>query len=190
MASCRLPVASETLSIGEKEMKRFTLILVLTIFAASCGGNPKSISPAVASSMQIPGAWTISATEVGSSASVFSVTLVSSQCSVATPVGTFTVQGPSCFIADDNTGQGAISGSGQFIYPPQGVLVGSPTNPVPANTTTPIDLLFVEADQFGDVAVFNGGGTTINGAMTGTWVCNPNSPVCSGLSGTFSGSQN
>jgi hypothetical protein len=100
------------------------------------------------------------------------------------------VQGPACFIADNNTGQGSITGTGQFIYPPQGVLVGSSASAVSAGTSATIDLLFVEANQYGDVAVFDGNGTINNGTMTGTWVCNTNSPNCFGLSGTFSGSQN
>jgi hypothetical protein len=171
-------------------MKRLALIVTLTILSAACGGSPNSGSAANSSGTQLSGAWTITATENGSSGGIFSVTLVASQWSVATPVGTFTVQGSSCFIADDNTGQGAISGSGQFFYPPQGVLVGSSTNPVPPGSTAQIDLLFVEANQVGDIAVFGGNGVISNGTMTGTWACNPSSPICFGLSGTFSGGPN
>lgn len=101
--------------------------------------------------------------------------------------GTFTVEGPACFIADNNTGQGSISGTGSFIYPPAAVLIGVAANPATANA--PIDLLFAEADQFGDAAVFGGTGTVSNRTITGTWACNPNSPVRFGLSGTFSGTQ-
>jgi hypothetical protein len=100
------------------------------------------------------------------------------------------VEGPNCFIADDNTGQGSISGTGQFFYPPQGVLVGSSTNPIPSDSTAAINLLFVEADRYGDVAVFDGNGSVSNGAITGTWACDPGTPVCTGVGGTFSGSQN
>jgi hypothetical protein len=116
--------------------------------------------------------------------------LVSSPCSVVAGDEVFTVQGPTCFIADDNTGQGSISGSGQFLYPPQGVLVGSPSNPIPANTPESINLVFVEADEYGDVSVFNGSGSVDNGTMSGTWACSTYSPVCTGLSGTFSGTRN
>jgi hypothetical protein len=108
---------------------------------------------------------------------------------VSTPVGTFTVQGPSCFIADDNTGQGTISGTGNFFYPPQGLLAGVPYNPTPSNGSATVDLLFVEADQFGDIAVANGIGTVTNGTIAGTWTCNPDTPICTGLSGTFSGTK-
>ncbi len=166
-------------------MRRLALIGMLTIFVTACGSNNSSVD---ASGTEIPGDWTITANIVGLTASVFSVTFVSSQCSVATTVGTFTVQGPSCFIADYNTGQGSISGSGQFTL--MGVLVGSLSNALPANTAAPIDLLFVEADDYGDVSVFNGTGAVANGTMSGTWVCNTDSPVCAGLSGTFSATQN
>jgi hypothetical protein len=170
-------------------MKRCALIVAAAVISVACGGSPKSES---ASSTQIPGAWawTITSNEVGLSANALSVTLVASQCSLSTPVGTFTVEGPICFTADDDTRQGSISGTGQFLYPPQSLLVGSSTNPLPSNTTATIDLLFVEEDQYGDVAVFNGNGSISNGVATGTWACNPSSPACSGLSGTFSGSQN
>jgi hypothetical protein len=116
-------------------MKRFVFVTLLML-TFSCSSSSKS-----GSATQISGAWTITASEVGASSSVFSVTLVSSQCSVSTPVGIFTVQGPACFIADDNTGQGSISGSGQFFYPPQGVLVGSATGTISANASATINLL-------------------------------------------------
>jgi hypothetical protein len=171
-------------------MKGLGLVVILTFVLVACGSGSKSSPSATNINTQLSGSWTITATESGSTDSVFSVNLVSSQCSVSTPVGTFTVQGPSCVIADDNTGQGSISGTGQFIYPPQGVLVGATAGSIAANASAPIDLLFVEANQYGDVAVFNGNGTVTNGSMTGTWVCNVDSPSCSGLNGTFSGNQN
>jgi hypothetical protein len=160
-------------------------LLLVGMLLSSCGSSSSQQSNSN-STTNIQGTWAITATEAGSG-SVFNVTLVSSACSVATPIGTFTVQGPACFIADDNTGQGSISGTGNFIYPPAGVLIGLSSNPAPANTS--IDLLFAEADQFGDAAVFGGTGTVSKGTITGTWSCNPNSPVCFGLSGTFSGTQ-
>jgi hypothetical protein len=163
-------------------------LLIASMLLTGCSSsstNSNSGAQGNAATTNIQGSWTITASEVGGSSSVFNVTLVSSPCSVITPIGTFTVQGPSCFIADDNTGQGSISGTGNFFYPPQGVLIGVSTNPAPSNAS--IDLLFAEADQFGDAAVFGGNGTVSGGKLTGTWSCNPDSPVCTGLSGTFSG---
>jgi hypothetical protein len=163
-------------------MRTLSLIIIFTMFVLACGS---SHSPGT----QIPGAWTITANELTSGGSVFSVTLVSSQCSVVAGDEIFTVQGPTCFIADDNTGQGSISGTG-VLYPPQGVLVGSPGNPIPADTSESINLVFVEADEYGDVSVFNANGSVDNGTMSGTWVCSTYSAVCTGLSGTFSGTRN
>lgn len=170
-------------SIGVKGMRSFVLIGILTMFAVACGSNGTS-------GTQIPGSWTITANELSSVGNVFSVTLVSSQCSVVAGDEVFTVQGPSCFIADDSTGQGSISVSGQLVYPAQGVLVGAPTNPVPADTSESINLVFVEADEYGDLSIFNGNGSVENGTMSGTWVCSTYSPACAGLSGTFSGMRN
>jgi hypothetical protein len=174
-------------TIKEEFMRKLAVVfasLFVGILLSSCGSS--SSGQQSNSTTNIQGNWTITATGTNSS-SVFSVTLVSSPCSVVTPIGTFTVVGPTCFIADDNTGQGSISGTGTFIYPPQGVLIGVPANPASANAS--IDLLFAEADQFGDAAVFGGTGTVSNGTITGTWSCNSASPVCFGLSGTFSGMQ-
>lgn len=170
---------------------RFSTLLPILFMACliGCGSSKSNDNGQNGTATSIHGSWTITTTENGETPGTIQTTLISSTCSVSTPVGAFTVQGPNCFIADDNSGQGSISGSGTFFYPPQGVLVGVPTSPVAADSSVPVDLLFVEADQYGDVAVFNGNGTIINGTMTGTWTCNSASPVCSGLSGTFSGTK-
>jgi len=157
------------------------IIVLLMAVAIGCSSGKSNTS--------IPGSWSIVTTESEGSNNTLQVSLVSSACSVSTPVGTFTVQGPSCFIADDNTGQGTISGTGNFFYPPQGLLAGVPYNPTPSNGSATVDLLFVEADQFGDIAVANGIGTVTNGTIAGTWTCNPDTPICTGLSGTFSGTK-
>jgi hypothetical protein len=169
-----------------KKDMRLLAMLSFALFLPSCGGGSSSTSNSTTTNLI--GSWTITATETGSSStSVFTVTLVSSPCSVSTPIGTFTVQGPSCAIADDNSGQGSITGTGTFFYPPQGVLIGATASPAPNGTS--IDLLFVEADQVGDAAVFGGVGTISNGTLSGNWACSAGSPICSGLTGAFSGTQ-
>jgi hypothetical protein len=60
-------------------------------------------------------------------------------------------------------------------------------NPVPANGT--FNLLFVAGDASGNFVEFTGSGTVSNGVMTGTGSCSPSTPLCQGLSGTFSGNQ-
>lgn len=84
------------------------LILTLLIFAGGC--NSSSSKKAGGTSMQ--GTWTVTGNVSGSQSGsgTYQVALVSSPCKVTTPVGTFSVQGPSCFIANNNSGQGSISG--------------------------------------------------------------------------------
>jgi hypothetical protein len=100
----------------------------------------------------------------------------------------FSVQGPVCFIANNNTGQGSISGSGlpsSSKNTGQGVLIGVAANPVPANGS--FNLLFVTGDAGGNFIEFTGTGTVSNGTMTGSGSCSASTPMCQGMSGTFSG---
>lgn len=167
---------------------RLKLITVLALALLLSGCNATKQAGSQPSTTDVQGNWVITASEVGSPNSVFTLSLVTSPCNVTAPIGTFTVQGPACFIADNDTGQGSISGTGSFFYPPQGVLMGVSQNPSPGNAA--VNLLFVEADQFGDAVVFDGSGTVNGKVITGKWTCDPNSPVCSGLSGTFTGTEN
>jgi hypothetical protein len=157
-----------------------TCMFLLALIAGCGGGSSNYISPPPG----VQGNWTVTtADDTNGDQSKLQATLVSSPCSVTTPIGTFTVQGPVCVIADNNTGQGSVTGTGDLFYPPQGVLMGVNFNPPPANSS--LDLLFVEADSLGNVAVFDGVGIVNNEVITGTWTCNVNSPGCAGLSGTF-----
>jgi hypothetical protein len=163
------------------------LISILIVFAAGC--NSAKNGSVSGTSMQ--GMWTVTG-NLGSQggSGTYQVALVSSPCSVTSPVGTFSVQGPVCFIANNNTGQGSISGTGLLISSKntgEGVLIGVPSNPVPASAT--FNLLFVLGDQNGNVVEFTGSGTVGNGTMTGTGSCSPSTPMCQGVSGTFSGNQ-
>jgi hypothetical protein len=100
----------------------------------------------------------------------------------------FSVQGPVCFIANNNTGQGSISGTGLLSSSKntgQGVLIGVAANPVPPNGT--FNLLFVTGDANGNFVEFTGSGTVSHGTMTGTGSCSSSTPACQGVSGTFSG---
>jgi len=166
-------------------MKRI-LIFILLVFAAGCSSTKNAGSGATTS---MPGAWAVTG-NLGSQggSGTYQVSLVSSPCSVTTPVGMFSVQGPVCFIASNNTGQGSISGTGlpsTSKNTGQGVLIGVAANPVPANGT--FNLLFVAGDASGNFVEFTGGGTVSNGTMTGTGSCSSSTPLCQGMSGTFSG---
>jgi hypothetical protein len=105
-------------------------------------------------------------------------------------VGTFSVQGPVCFIANNNTAQGSISGKGLLTNASntgEGVLVGVAANPVPANAT--LNLLFVQGQQNGTFIEFTGSGTIADGTMTGSGTCSPSTPLCQGMTATFTGTQ-
>jgi hypothetical protein len=166
-------------------MKRI-LSLISIVFAVGCGST-KNVTGGSETSLQ--GMWTVTGNLGSQSGSkTYQVSLVSSPCSVTTPVGMFSVQGPVCFIANNNTGQGSISGSGlpsSSKNTGQGVLIGVAANPVPANGT--FNLLFVAGFASGDFVEFTGSGTVSNGTMTGTGSCSSSTPMCQGMSATFSG---
>jgi hypothetical protein len=167
-------------------MKRI-LIFILLLFAAGCSSARNAGSEATTS---MPGMWTVTG-NLGSQGGpgTYQVSLVSSPCSVTTPVGMFSVQGPVCFTANNNSGQGSISGSGlpstTSKNTGQGVLIGVAANPVPANGA--FNLLFVAGDAIGNFVEFTGNGIVSNGKMTGTGSCSASTPQCQGMSGTFSG---
>jgi hypothetical protein len=166
-------------------MKRIP-ILTLMVFAVACSSSNHAGSGAATS---MPGTWTVTG-NLGSQggSGTYQVALVSSPCSVTTPVGMFSVQGPVCFTANNNNGQGSINGSGlpsSSKNTGQGVLIGVAANPVPANGT--FNLLFVAGDASGNFVEFTGSGTVSNGTMTGTGSCSSSTPMCQGMSGTFSG---
>jgi hypothetical protein len=169
-------------------MKRIATFMLI-VFAAGCSSS-KNAGGSAGTSMA--GAWTVTGNlgSQGGSGNSYQVQLVSSPCSVATPVGTFSVQGPVCFIANNNAGQGSISGSGIPTSPKsmgQGVLIGVASDPVPANAA--FSLVFVAGDQSGALVEFTGSGTISNGAMTGTGSCSSTTPLCQGMSATFSGTE-
>ena len=172
-------------------MKRNLMVissLTLIAFAAGCSsGKSAASAPGPATSME--GSWNVTGSLAsGGGSKTYQVSLVSSPCSVTTPVGTFSVQGPVCLVANNNTAQGSIAGSGLPTSPKstgQGVLIGVASDPVPDKGA--FTLVFVSGDQSGDVAEFTGGGTIANGTMTGSGSCSASTPLCQGMSATFSG---
>jgi hypothetical protein len=168
-------------------------ILVLMVFAIGCNSVNKTATVTGTSMQQ--GTWTVTGNlqcaGCGSGVSnTYKVMFVASPCTVTTPVGIFSVQGPVCFIANNNTGEGSISGTGIPNSPKgagHGVLIGVPSNPVSANAT--VNMLFVAADKYGNLAEFTGNGKVANGTMTGTVSCSSNTPICQGAIATFSGIQ-
>jgi hypothetical protein len=168
-------------------MKHILILIPISIFFAIGCSSAKNTGGGPGTSMA--GTWTVTGNLGSQSGSrSYQMALVSSPCSVTTPVGTFSVQGPVCFTANNNTGQGSISGSGiptSTTSTGQGVLLGVPSNPVPTNGT--VNLVFVAGDANGNLVEFTGSGTVSNGTMTGTGSCSASTPLCQGMSGTFSG---
>ncbi len=114
--SALLYCSGEEKPINEKYIiPLLILILILIVFTTGCN-SAKNAGGGSGTSMQ--GTWTVTGNlqcTQGCASGVsntYQVALVSSPCSVTTPVGMFSVQGPVCFIANNNTGEGSISGTG------------------------------------------------------------------------------
>jgi hypothetical protein len=173
---------------------KYVLILILIVCSIGCASGNKAAGNT--ETLLERGTWTVSGNlqcaSCGSSgvASVYTAAFVPSPCTVITPVGSFSVSGPACYVANNNTGEGAITGKGipkSTKGAGHGVLIGVPSNPVPANAA--VNIVFVAADKYGNLVEFTGSGKVVNGNMTGTVSCSPNTPICHGASATFSGIQ-
>jgi hypothetical protein len=164
------------------------LILILIVLASGCNSATHTGNGPVTGTSMV-GTWTATGNLGSQSGSAtYQVKLVSSPCSVTTPVGTFSVQGPACFTANNNSGEGSISGGSTSVQGAgQGVLIGVATNPTPANA--PFNLVFVSGDAHGDFVEFTGSGTVGDGTLTGTGACSSSSPLCQGMTATFSGTE-
>ena len=165
----------------------FSMVFLLA-FAAGCNSSKSATS-----GTSMTGTWAFTGVlQCGQSCgtgvdATYQVTFVSSPCSVMTPVGTFSVQGSTCFIANNNSGQGSISGKGLLTGSNNngvGVLIGAAASPVPDGAT--VNLLFVAAPN-GSVNEFTGTATVNKGAMQGSGACSASTPVCQGVTATFSG---
>jgi hypothetical protein len=171
--------------MGRIVKKICTLTVVATTLILGGCGNSKS-SSTNPNSQSIAAKWNFTAVDQNNNIASFALTLVPSPCTVTAGNWTFTVQGPSCFIADNQTGQGSATLiKGNPYYPIQGALVGTPSNPMQSGAQ--VDMLFVEGQTGGGIAVFGGNGQFSSGSVQGEWSCNSSTPVCGGTSGTFIG---
>jgi len=176
------------------------LLLVMTVAVSGCSSNSNSGGTAggggtTTATTEMAGTWSVSGTGTCASgtsgcstvSATFQVTLVTSTCSVNTMPGVFSGQGSLCYIANNNSGAGSITGA--LITSPsknlgQGVLVGVPTDPVPDNST--VNLVFVSAAGGGKFTEFMGTATVVGGKMTGSGTCSAASTgKCTGASATF-----
>lgn len=165
-------------------MKNATLIFVVTLatlFASSCGtgskgsGLPNNNPP----TMNLAGTWTVQVIwpgyPTGGPDETVSVTLVPSPCSMQVPVGdgevpdagTYTLQGPVCYIADPTNAMGAAK---ILTGPDQGsdavMLIGVPQQ---VQNGTALEIRYAE---FGtdESRLFAGTGTVQGaGAQASTW---------------------
>jgi hypothetical protein len=112
------------------------------------------------------------------------------------------VVGPACFVAlggGCNLIGGCLSSSPSSVvqnitssdHASGGVLpltftIGVPANPAPNGST--FNIQYAEADN-AIVWQMDGTGTINNGTASGTWVCDPSTPACSGITGTFRATQ-
>jgi len=120
----------------------FTLLSVIAVFL-DCGGSQQAGSPSApvtpittaTPTISMQGTWIITTSANGAN-SASQVDLVPSTCSVTLDWDypgvddidtTFTLFGSSCFIADNLSGLGSISGQTGLYYPLQIVLVSAPS---------------------------------------------------------------
>jgi hypothetical protein len=165
-------------------MRRIS-IAIWIVFLAGCNASKNGSD----SGTSMEGTWAVNGSlDSLNGAGTFQLALVPSPCSVTNAVGTFSVEGPICFVANNYSGKGSISGTGlpgSSKNIGEGVLIGVPSNPVHPNT--PFHLLFVLGDRNGNVVEFTGSGTVGNGTITGVGSCSATTPICQGVNGTFSG---
>lgn len=167
--------------------KLWILCLLLTGLTTECGSNSK---PAVTGT-QLTGTWNVTVNQSspsGQPSVTLSAFVVGGPCQVQDSTGdTFTVQGPSCVLADDQAGQGHVSSQNSTLVP-EGVLLGSPANPA-ANGASVNFLYASKNSATQDWYVFQGSGVISNGQISGSWSCYPNVTICSGWTGTFTATQ-
>ncbi len=104
------------------------------------------------------------------------------------------VVGPACFVAlgggcnggCGSTPQNITSSNGTTGVLPLNFIIGVQTNPVPNAST--FNIQYAEQDD-SSLWQMDGTGTINNGTASGTWVCDPSTPACSGITGTFTATQ-
>jgi hypothetical protein len=107
------------------------------------------------------------------------------------------VVGPACFVALGGGANGTVNGvpdsnitSTNTDAEPLNFIIGVPTNPAPNGST--FNLSYEEDTPVNGVETtwqMDGTGTISNGTASGTWVCDPSTPACSGITGTFTATQ-
>jgi hypothetical protein len=99
------------------------------------------------------------------------------------------VVGPACFVAlGYGCNGGCVDGTptpnitSTDSVEPGDFIIGIPVNPAPNGSAFNISYNELSGST---VWQMDGSGTIINGTASGTWVCDPSTPACSGITGTF-----
>ncbi len=162
------------------------------VFLSGCGSSNSSTPTNQA--LTVEGTWKVSASVTGGGSNGFTAGLVvltpqSGNCVINALGLPFEVAGATtCFIADPGTSQGSISGvTGTWDYPPAGFMFElATTDPVAANTTSPMAGYFVETDGTNlEVLDLTGTITASTKTISGTFSCDAQSSNPCVLSGTF-----
>lgn len=159
----------------------------------SCGGSSNSGSGGTAAQpLEVSGNWTATAANGGSIGSL-TLDLVPSPCDVTLPDGSNLVSPApysTCFIAETagGGGQGSLSFTGAFLYPPEAVFIGIQTDPVPANGSEAfVGILLETSGLFPVFFDLNGTIQASTKSVSGSFACDQNSLSCIGISGTLTG---
>ncbi len=185
-------------------MKKMSAVLILCVGMFGCSATKQATTTGASTNM-LAASWTIATTEAGSGTlTTITASFVPNgtaiydgpslvgytSCNLSSLLGTGPVQGPQCFFAVGPGGPslGSLSVNNPEIGPLE-LLVGVPTNPVPAGST--VTWWYNEDLQFLGLWTITGTGTmNSNGTVSGTWSCNAQvTPVCAGTSGTFTAVQ-
>lgn len=107
------------------------------------------------------------------------------------------VVGPACFVALGGgcNGGGCVGAgvnselitSSNTDAEPLTFSIGVPTNPTPNGSA--FNIQYGEFHTTVGTWQMDGTGTINNGTASGTWVCDPSTPACSGITGTFTATQ-
>ena len=144
-------------------MRGLGMLLLALVVTAGCSSNGSSgAGGGSTATTELSGTYNVSGTGTCTSgcgvvSATYTVKLVSSPCTVTTPVGAFTVGGSVCFTANNNTAAGSISGTNIPTTAKnlgQGLLVGAAADPVPDNST--VNIMFVSAASGGKFYEFTG----------------------------------
>jgi hypothetical protein len=201
-----------------RKMSAVSMLLLLGVGMLACNAAKQAGSTPPASTSMMAGSWVVTITNFGGQTDTVTVvnpypngTIISD----VSPVGytscdnfglTYTngsaqnggtpVVGPACFVAlgaGCNGGCGPTPQSIKSSNPdafPLNFIIGVPTNPVPNGSAFNIQYAEVPDSPVNSVEwQMDGTGTISNGAASGTWVCDPSTPACSGVSGTFTATQ-